>query len=91
MKKLGTLIITAISLIAITVFTLQNSQIITIQLFLWEAEASLSLVLFTAFSIAILISVVAVIPTIYHLRKLKNKSQKKVESLLNEQEIKPED
>ncbi len=86
MKKLGTLTIAAISLIAITIFTLQNSQVVAIKLFFWEAKASLSLILFTTFSIAILIAVVAVIPTIYHLKKLRNQSQKKVESLVEEKE-----
>ena len=86
MKKLFTLIIAAVALIAITIFTLQNSQVITVSIFFWEIEASLSLVLFTTFSIAILISVLAIIPTIYHLKKVKNKSQKEVENLLHEQE-----
>ena len=86
MKKLFTLIIAAVALIAITIFTLQNSQVITVSIFFWEIEASLSLVLFTTFSLAILISVLAIIPTIYHLKKVKNKSQKEVENLLHEQE-----
>ncbi|MBQ0733326.1 LapA family protein [Aquimarina celericrescens] len=86
MKKLGTLTIAAISLIAITIFTLQNSQVVAVKLFFWEAKASLSLILFTTFSIAILIAVVAVVPTIYHLKKLRSQSQKKVKSLVEEKE-----
>ncbi len=80
------LTIAAISLIGITIFTLQNSQIVAIKLFFWEAEASLSMILFTTFSIAILITVVAIIPTIYHLKKLRDQSQKKVKSLVKENE-----
>ncbi|TSE09124.1 lipopolysaccharide assembly protein LapA domain-containing protein [Aquimarina algiphila] len=86
MKKLGTLTITAILLISITVFTLQNSQIVVIKLLFWEAEASLSMILFTVFSTAILITVIAIIPTIYHLKKLRDQSQKKVKSLVKESE-----
>ncbi|MFD2565151.1 LapA family protein [Aquimarina rubra] len=86
MKKLVTLTVTAILLIGITIFTLQNSQIVAIKLFFWEAEASLSMILFTTFSTAILITVVAIIPTIYHLKKLKDKSQKEVKSLVKENE-----
>ncbi|MBP2830683.1 LapA family protein [Aquimarina sp. U1-2] len=86
MKKLAILTLTAISLIAITTFTLQNSQVVAIKLFFWEAEASLSLILFSTFSIALLMAVVAIVPTIYHLKKLKDQSQKKVKSLVEENE-----
>ncbi len=86
MKKLTTLTIAALSLIAITIFTLQNSQVVAIKLFFWEAKASLSMILFTTFSIAILITVVAVVPTIYHLKTLRNQSQKKVKTLVEENE-----
>ncbi|MBQ4820526.1 LapA family protein [Aquimarina sp. MMG016] len=86
MKKLITLAISAIFLIAITIFTLQNSQVVEIQLFFWEAQASLSMILFTTFSIAILITVVAIMPTIYHLKKLRDQSQKKVKTLVKEKE-----
>ncbi|GAA4272013.1 LapA family protein [Aquimarina gracilis] len=86
MKKLITLAISAIFLIAITVFTLQNSQVVEIQLFVWEAQASLSMILFTTFSIAILITVVAIVPTIYHLKKLRDQSQRKVKTLVKENE-----
>ncbi|WP_298318389.1 lipopolysaccharide assembly LapA domain-containing protein [uncultured Aquimarina sp.] len=86
MKKLVTLVVAAILLIGITIFTLQNSQVVAIQLFFWEAEASLSMILFTTFSTAILVTVVTIIPTIYHLKKLRDQSQKKVKSLIKENE-----
>ncbi|AXT53083.1 LapA family protein [Aquimarina sp. BL5] len=86
MKKLVMLVVAAILLIGITIFTLQNSQVVAIQLFFWEAEASLSMILFTTFSTAILVTVVTIIPTIYHLKKLRDQSQKKVKSLIKENE-----
>lgn len=41
--------------LALLIFTLQNSQAITIKLFLWQATMSRALVIFIVFSLGILL------------------------------------
>jgi uncharacterized integral membrane protein len=48
-----------LALLAVTVFTLQNTQTVTIRLFLWNLELSRALMIFAVFSLGIVIGIFA--------------------------------
>lgn len=73
MNKPVTIILAGVLLLLTVIFTIQNSAKAQIELFFWDADISLSLILFTTLLIGILIGIFALIPTIFRLRKKVNK------------------
>jgi len=73
MNKPVTIILAGILLLLTVIFTIQNSAKAQIKLFFWDADISLSLILFSTLLIGILIGIFALIPTIFRLRKKVNK------------------
>jgi len=72
MKTTAALLITTIViLVLVVVFTLQNAESINVNFLLWKLESSLALVLFTTFSLGIVVAVLALMPFIMRKKIIK--------------------
>ena len=83
MKQTTYLLLTIITLIFIVVFTLQNTNEVSITLLFWDIKASLALLIFSLFSFGVIISIFILTPIIIAL-KSKLKKDKKIISELQE-------
>ena len=83
MKQTTYLLLTIITLIFIVVFTLQNTNEVSITLLFWNIKASLALLIFSLFSFGVIISIFILTPIIIAL-KSKLKKDKKIISELQE-------
>lgn len=70
MKNPATIIISVILLLLVVVFTIQNSDKIIVKLFFWDADISLSLILFSTMFIGVLIGIFSLVPTILRQRRI---------------------
>ena len=83
MKQTAYLVLTIITLIFIVVFTLQNTSEVSIDLFFWNINTSLALVIVSLFSFGIIIAIFILTPIIITL-KSRFKKDKKIISGLQE-------
>jgi uncharacterized integral membrane protein len=77
MKKPLIIILSAFILILTIVFTLQNAKEVEISYFFWNCSASLALLLFVTLSVGMLTTVIILVPVIAHLKKVRDKNDKK--------------
>lgn len=73
MKNTAALIISISILLLTVIFTLQNAQIAHVKFLFWNAEASLSLILFITLGVGILSAVIAFLPVVYKLKSHQKK------------------
>jgi len=83
MKKTTYLILTIVILIFIATFTLQNTDEVNIHFLFWNIQTSLALLIFSLFSLGVVITIFVLTPTIIAL-KTKLKKDKKIISKLQE-------
>ncbi|WMJ71653.1 LapA family protein [Cytophagaceae bacterium ABcell3] len=81
MKQSVWLLLTVSLMLVVVVFTLQNSEVATIKVFVWETRASLSLILISTFSLGILATGAYFMPSLINLRVSLNKAKKKIAKL----------
>jgi uncharacterized integral membrane protein len=85
MKKSILLTIAIVILIITVVFTLQNTIQIHINILFWNLETSLALLIFTTFSIGILVAIVFLTPSIINLKRMLNESKSKTNQLIEKE------
>jgi uncharacterized integral membrane protein len=76
MKHSTYLIVTITTLILILIFTLQNTNEVSITLLFWNIKTSFALLLFSLFSIGVLITVFILTPIIITLKSTLKKAKK---------------
>ncbi len=84
MKKSFSLILLVILVILIVVFTLQNSENVSVKFFSVEFISSLSLVIFLTLTFGIVIAILALSPSMLKDRKLRKTLRKKIKNLEKE-------
>ena len=87
MKKTTYIILTIIILIGIVVFTLQNTSEVSISLLFWDIKTSLALLIFSLFTLGILLTIFTLAPTIIALRSTLKKDEKIISELEEVNEI----
>ena len=75
MKRTASLIATIIILVLVVVFTLQNSEDITVDLFFWNFESSFALVLFITFALGVIAAILALLPLLIEKKSVKTIDQ----------------
>lgn len=65
MKNTIVLISAIILLLLVVIFTLQNTQAIHVDIFLWGFQSSLALILFTTFAAGFLLGLLALLPKVF--------------------------
>ncbi|UAM98187.1 LapA family protein [Polaribacter litorisediminis] len=81
MKQTTYIILTIITLIFIVVFTLQNTSEVIVNLLLWNIKTSLALLIFSLFSLGVLISILIFTPVIMSLKSSLKKDEKIISKL----------
>ncbi|MGB5357338.1 MAG: LapA family protein [Eudoraea sp.] len=81
MKQTTYLGLTIITLIFIVVFTLQNTAEVSINLLIWNIKTSLALLIFSLFSLGVLIAIFVLTPIIIALKSTLKKDQKIISEL----------
>jgi len=81
MKKTTYLILTIIILIFIVTFTLQNTAEVNIHLLFWNIQTSLALLIFSLFSLGVVITIFVLTPTIIALKSTLKKDEKIISKL----------
>ena len=81
MKQKTYLGLTIITLIFIVVFTLQNTAEVSINLLIWNIKTSLALLIFSLFSLGVLIAIFVLTPIIMALKSTLKKDQKIISEL----------
>jgi len=76
MKQTTYLVITIITLIFIVVFTLQNTEEVSITLLFWNIKTSMALLIFSLFSFGIIIAIFVLKPIIIALKSKLKKTKK---------------
>tara|TARA_R110002126_G_scaffold277560_1_gene423507 strand:- start:69659 stop:69952 length:294 start_codon:yes stop_codon:yes gene_type:complete len=87
MKQTNYIILTIITLIFIVVFTLQNTSKVSISLLFWDIKTSLALLIFSLFSLGVLITIFILAPTIIALKSTLKKDEKIISELEEVNEI----
>lgn len=87
MKQTTNLILTIIALIFIVVFTLQNTIEIDITLFFWNIKISLALLIFSIFSLGVIIAIFILTPIIIALKSTLKESEKIISELQEKKEL----
>ena len=90
MKQSTYLILIIISLIFIVVFTLQNTSEVSINLLFWSLKASLALLIFSLFSLGVLLAIFILTPKIISLKSTIKKDKKIIAELRETKEINSE-
>jgi len=86
MKKTFFLILLVILIILIVVFTLQNSDNVSIKFFTLEFTSSLSLIVFLTFTFGIMVAILALSPSMLKDSKLRKTMKKEIKRLESEME-----
>ncbi|WP_320815664.1 LapA family protein [Flavobacterium sp.] len=81
MRQTTNLILTIITLILIVVFTLQNTNEVNITLLFWEIKTSLALLIFSIFSLGVIIAIFIFTPIIIALKSKLKKDEKIISEL----------
>ncbi len=81
MKKTFSLILIAMLIILVVVFTLQNSDSVLIKFFYLEFSSSLSLIIFLTFVFGGLVAIIALSPSMMKDSKLNKSMRKKIKQL----------
>ena len=81
MKKTFYLILIAMLIILVVVFTLQNSDSVLIKFFYLEFSSSLSLIIFLTFVFGGLVAIIALSPSMIKDSKLNKTMRKKIKQL----------
>jgi uncharacterized integral membrane protein len=87
MRQTTNLILTIITLIFIVVFTLQNTNEVNITLLFWEIKTSLALLIFSIFSLGVIIAIFIFTPIIIALKSKLKKDEKIISELQETNEI----
>ncbi|GGX11154.1 lipopolysaccharide assembly protein LapA domain-containing protein [Aquimarina muelleri] len=81
MKQTTYIILTIITLIFIVVFTLQNTGEVSIALLFWDIKTSLALLIFSLFSLGVIIAIFILTPIIITLKSTLRKDEKIISEL----------
>lgn len=87
MKRTLSLISILTLLILVVIFTLQNAESVQIQFLFWSMDLSLAILIFILFFLGVIVGVLTLIPTVFHLKKTQGMIQKSAENIsLNSRE-----
>ncbi|TLP72862.1 lipopolysaccharide assembly protein LapA domain-containing protein [Maribacter sp. ACAM166] len=81
MKQTTYIILTIITLIFIVVFTLQNTSEVSIAILFWNTKTSLALLIFSLFSLGMIIAIFILTPIIIALKSTLKKDKKIISEL----------
>ncbi|MGB5609896.1 LapA family protein [Eudoraea sp.] len=81
MKQTTNLGLTIITLIFVVIFTLQNTSEVSITLLFWNIKTSLALLIFSLFSIGVIIAIFVLTPIIIALKSTLKKDKKIISEL----------
>ncbi|MGB5481147.1 MAG: LapA family protein [Eudoraea sp.] len=81
MKQTTNLGLTIITLIFVVIFTLQNTSEVSITLLFWNIKTSLALLIFSLFSIGVIIAIFVLTPIIIALKSTLKKDKKLISEL----------
>ncbi|MGB5203599.1 MAG: LapA family protein [Eudoraea sp.] len=81
MKQTTNLGLTIITLIFVVIFTLQNTSEVSITLLFWNIKTSLALLIFSLFSIGVIIAIFVLTPIIIGLKSTLKKDKKIISEL----------
>ena len=81
MKQTTNLGLTIITLIFVVIFTLQNTSEVSITLLFWNIKTSLALLIFSLFSIGVIIAIFVLTPIIISLKSTLKKDKKLISEL----------
>ncbi|WP_281540741.1 LapA family protein [Maribacter aestuarii] len=87
MKQTTYLALTIITLIFIVVFTLQNTDEVSITLLFWNIKTSMALLIFSLFSFGIIIAIFVLTPIIIALKSKLKKDEKIISELRETKEV----
>jgi uncharacterized integral membrane protein len=90
MKQTTYIILTIITLIFIVVFTLQNTSEVSIALLFWDIKTSLALLIFSLFSLGVLIAIFILTPIIIALKSSLRKDEKIISELQETKVLNPD-
>ncbi|MBQ0787798.1 MAG: LapA family protein [Oceanihabitans sp.] len=89
MKQTTYIILTIITLIFIVVFTLQNTNEVSIALLFWDIKTSLALLIFSLFALGVLIAIFILAPIIIALKSTLRKDEKIISELQESDVLNP--
>lgn len=75
MKNTIVLISAIVLLMLVVIFTLQNTMAIQVNVFVWNFESSLALILFTTFAAGFLLGLLALLPKVFQTSSSKEPLQ----------------
>lgn len=81
MKQITYTILTIITLMFIVVFTLQNTNEVSIALLFWDIKTSLALLIFSLFALGVLVAIFIQTPIIIALKSTLKKDEKIISKL----------
>jgi uncharacterized integral membrane protein len=87
MKQTTYIILTIITLVCIVVFTLQNTNEVSISLLFWDIKTSLALLIFSLFALGVLVTIFILSPIIIALKATLKKDEKIISDLEHVNEI----
>ena len=87
MKHSTNLVLTIITLIFIVLFTLQNTNEVSITLLFWNIKTSLALLIFSLFSFGVIIAIFILTPVIISLKSTLKKDEKIISNLQKTNEV----
>jgi uncharacterized integral membrane protein len=87
MKQTTYIILTIITLACIVVFTLQNTNEVSISLLFWDIKTSLALLIFTLFALGVLVTIFILSPIIIALKATLKKDEKIISDLEHVNEV----
>ncbi len=69
MKRPAYLLLAIIFLVIIVIFTLQNTNEMDVKVFFWDIYVSQAILIFSVFSVGVLLAILLMLPTIMRLKK----------------------
>ena len=81
MKQITYILLTIFALLLIVVFTLQNTGEVRIALFFWDIKTSLALLIFSLFSLGVIVTAFILTPAIITLKSTLRKEKRIISEL----------
>lgn len=81
MKKSSYLILTVALLILVVIFTLQNTEEVSIHILHWSLKTPLAILIFSMFAIGVVSTILFLTPSLIAMKIARAKSKKKISEL----------